>query len=229
MSDTAISDPHADQARRVALIAILAGAAIMLVKLGVYGMTHSAAVLSDALESIVNILAAGMMYFAVWLAGQPADRDHPYGHGKVEFMALGFEGGTILAAGCGIGATAIWRLVHPVDLERLDTGTWLIGAVTLLTVILAAYVYRYGKRYAHPVLIADAKHLGTDVLTTVGVFVGLILVQVTHRPWLDPVVALGMTAFILITSWRMLRVSIQGLMDYSDPDDQAAIAAILDD
>lgn len=113
-------------ARRVAAITLVAGLGIMALKLVIFYLTGSAAVLTDALESIINLLAAGVMWYALWLSGQPADREHPYGHGKVEFMTLGLEGGMILIASLMIGFVAIQRLIHPVELSRLDLGTLML-------------------------------------------------------------------------------------------------------
>lgn len=216
-------------ARRVAAITLVAGLGIMALKLVIFYLTGSAAVLTDALESVINLLAAGVMWYALWLSGQPADREHPYGHGKVEFMTLGLEGGMILIASLMIGFVAIKRLIHPVELSHVDLGTLMLLGVNVLSAILAGYVYVAGRRLHNPVLIADAKHLFTDVTTTLGVVIGLVLVRLTGIDVIDPLIALLLAGLILFTSWRLLSACVDGLMDRIDPQDQAAIEAVLDD
>ncbi len=220
--------PHYPAIRRVAWIALGAGVLIMALKLGIFALTQSTAVLSDALESIINIVAACFMIYSVWLANRPADEDHPYGHGKIEFMTLGLEGWLILTAGVVIGWVAIRRLIWPMELPSLDLGIFLLAGVNLLSGALAGYVYWAGRRYQSPSLHADGKHLWTDSFSTLGVFLGLIAIRLTGWHWLDPLVAILISAVILYTSWHLLWQSIHGLMDRSDPRDQAAITAILD-
>lgn len=223
--------PQFPRLRRAAVFTLIAGVVIMLMKFGVFFLTDSTAVLSDAMESIINLIAAALMLYSITLSNRPADIDHPYGHGKVEFMAAGFEGGLILAAGTLIAWKAGGRLIHGSDLDmaRLNIGTWMLGGIGLLGFALAAYVWRAGRKYDSIVLVADGKHLLTDALSTAGVIVGLILVQWTGRQWLDPVVALAMAAFIFWTSWKLLWQSIGGLMDRRDPADDSTIREILDD
>lgn len=223
--------PHPDlpQIRRVALHALSAGIVITAIKFGIFFLTNSAAVLSDAFESIINIVAAGFMLYSIWLANRPADRLHPYGHGKIEFMAVGLEGWLILLAGVVIAfeaARRLWRGVQPVQLEA---GIILISIVAALTVALAWYVIHAGKRFDSDILRADGRHLMTDAASTLGVLIGLILVRVTGLWWLDPLIAIVLAAAILFTSWRLLWHSIHGLMDKVDPKDDAAIRRILDE
>lgn len=223
--------PALPRVRKVAVHALFAGVVIMVLKFCVFWVTDSAAVLADAMESIINLVAAAMMIYTLWLSARPADRDHPYGHGKVEFMAVGLEGWMILIAGLLIGFEGVRRLFYPPDLQmsRLHLGTWLLAGVAILVVTLGVYVWRMGKKYDSQVLIADGKHLLTDALSTVGGLAGLILVQVTGKVWLDPVVAIVLAAVILITSWRLLWQGIHGLMDRTDPHDDETIRRILDE
>ncbi len=222
-------DPRADVVRKVALNALLAGIAIMVLKFGVYFITNSAAVLSDALESIINLAAAAMMMYSIYLANRPADREHPYGHGKIEFMAVGLEGWMILTAGVIIIYQAIRRLITPPKLAYLQVGTWTLGVIGLLSAALAIYVWFNGRKLQNATLVADGKHLLTDAASTLGGILGLILIQYTGKEWLDSLVALITAAVILFTSWHLLWVSIHGLMDRTDPQDEAAIKEILDD
>ncbi|MCC7147516.1 MAG: cation transporter [Phycisphaeraceae bacterium] len=221
--------PDLSKIQRVGRHALLAGLGITALKFGIFGLTSSIAVLSDALESIINILAAGVMLYSVWLGSQPVDRGHSYGHGKAEFMAVGFEGAMILVAGALIAYKAIARLIVPAELERLSLGLGLMGLVGVLTCGLAFYVIRAGRRYASGPLLADGRHLLTDFTSTAGVWVGLILVYFTGLWWLDPVIALVMAALILWTSGQLLHQSILGLMDHADPADDVLIRRMLDE
>jgi cation diffusion facilitator family transporter len=223
------ADPNQLYVERVALHAILAGLLITAMKFGIFWMTNSVAILSDALESIINIVAAGIMMYTVWLSNRPADKDHPYGHGKAEFLAVGMEGWLILFAGLLIAIEAVRRLFTGTQVTHLDTGLWMLLGVGLLSAALAGYVWWSGRRYRSDPLIADGKHLMTDVASTAGVLLGLLLVKWTGWHWLDPLVAILVAGLCLAVSWRLLWKSIHGLMDTSDPADDKAIRAILDD
>jgi cation diffusion facilitator family transporter len=223
------ADPNAQQIRHVARRAVLAGVVITLLKFIIFFVTNSVAVLSDAFESIINVVAAGVMLYSIYLSNQPADADHPYGHGKVQFLAVGFEGWLILAAGLTIGIMAVGRLLGGVEPVRLDLGIWMLGGVGLLSGVLAFYVWSAGRKYGNLNLIADGWHLTIDVASTFGVLGALLLVKWTTWHWLDPVVAIILAAAIMYTSWRLLWQSINGLMDRRDPEDDRVITRILDD
>lgn len=223
------ADPNEVYIQRVAVHAILAGLLITLLKFTAFGLTNSVAILSDAMESIINIVAAGAMFYSLWLSNRPADKDHPYGHGKAEFLAVGMEGWLILFAGLLIAIEAIRRLFTGVEPTRLDVGLWMLFAIGLLSAALAGYVWWAGRKYDSEPLTADGKHLMTDVVSTVGVLLGLLLVKWTGWQWLDPIVAILVAGLCLFVSWRLLWQSIHGLMDARDPEDDKAIRAILDD
>lgn len=222
-------DPNFKSIQKAATIALVAGAALMLLKLTIFWLTNSVAVLTDALESVINIVAATIMLYTIWYSNRPADREHPYGHGKIEFLAVGLEGWLILMAAVVIAVEAIQRLIAGEAPQRLGVGIGLLGAVGVLDAILAAYVWRAGRRYNSAPLVADGKHLVTDVASTAGVIVGLLIVQWTGKAWVDPIVAMIMASLILYASWRLLWQSFHGLMDHSDPEDQKAINDILRD
>ncbi len=223
------SDPSQPYVERVALHAILAGLVITCLKFGVFWLTNSVAVLSDALESIINIVAAGIMLYTVWLSNRPADKGHPYGHGKAEFLAVGMEGWLILFAGLLIGIEAVRRLFSGAELTHLDAGLWMLLGVGAVSAALAGYVWWSGRRYQSEPLIADGKHLMTDVASTAGVLLGLLLVRWTGWGWLDPVVAILVAGLCMAVSWRLLWKSIHGLMDGSDPKDDDTVRTILND
>lgn len=222
--------PDSDKVLRVALCAFIAGILIMAMKFGVYLFTNSAAVFADALESTINVAAAAFAMFSVWLANRPADKNHPYGHGKIEFLAVGLEGWMILVAGVLIVYEAGKRLLPGATAEpkQLYWGSWMLGVIGVLCAVLAAYVYFSGRRHNSPTLKADGKHLLTDVLSTVGGMLGLLLVHYTGLTWLDPIIALLFAGIVLYTSWRLLWQSIHGLMDQMDPADDSAIRVLLD-
>ena len=223
------TDPNMAPIRRVAMHALLGGALITLLKFIAFWLTDSVAVLSDALESIINIAAAGALLLSIWYSNRPADRRHPYGHGKIEFMVVGLEGWLILMAGVLIGYTAIVRLVWPVHPQNIGWGMALLGLIAILSAALAGYVWHAGRKYNSAPLEADGRHLITDVLSTAAVFIGLGLVETTGFSRLDPLVAILMACIILYMSWRLLWRSFHGLMDHSDPKDEKAIDEILRD
>lgn len=216
-------------ALRVAWVALLGGMVITGLKFGVFALTNSAAALSDALESIINLVAAGVAIISTWYASRPPDREHPYGHGNIEFVAVGVEGAMIFFAGMTIAFESIRRLISGAEVRELTLGAGLLAGVGVLAAGLAWFVIARGKSLASPTLVADGKHLFTDVLSTIGVVIAMLLVRWTGLAWLDPVFALLLAAFIFITGSRLLRASWHGLMDRADEGDVADILAILDD
>ncbi len=219
---------RARTARRTAAGAMVFGALLMGAKLAVFAMTGSAAVLSDALESVVNLAAAGMAMFSTWYAARPPDHDHPYGHGNVEFIAVAIEGLMVATAGVTIAYEAIGRLRQPVELHRLDVGAVAMGATAVLLALLAGWMWRTGRRIESPTLIADGKHLMTDVLTTLGVVAGLVVIRWTGLVWLDAVIALAVAVVVFVMGGRLMYESWAGLTSRVDPADDRAIRRILD-
>ncbi|WP_432797658.1 cation diffusion facilitator family transporter [Poriferisphaera sp. WC338] len=223
--NTLIRDP---ETLKVASRALIIGMIITCFKFGVFFLTNSVAVLSDALESIINVVAAAVMLYSIWYSTRPPDETHPYGHGKVEFLAIGFEGWMILFAALTIIWTSIERFFTGITPQRLNLGLGLLFAIGILSAALAVYVIAMGRRLGNDVLLADGKHLATDVISTFAVLLGLILVRATGWYWLDPLIALAVAACILPISWRLLWQSIDGLMDKSDPHDLKRITDTLD-
>ncbi len=221
--------PQFHRVRRTALIALLAGLALTAMKFGVFLLTDSAAVLSDALESIINVVAAAMALWAVTLANKPPDKTHPYGHGKIEFVSASVEGGMILAAAAAIGFEAIRRLVVGGEVHQINLATLLTAGIAIITALLAWYVGQSGKRYDSSALRADAKHLRTDVITTLGVTAGLIVVSLTGVVWIDAAVALLLGAGIAFTGIRLIRENLAGLLDEADLQDTSALQVLLDE
>ena len=221
------ADPNLQQTRRVARVTIAAGLLVTGLKFAVYLLTDSVAVLGDALESIVNVLAAAVMLQAIRLANRPPDQRDPYGHGNIEFLAVGLEGLLVVLAAGSIAATAVWRWTAGGQTQRLELGLVLVGLVTLLTAALAAYVWRAARRFQNPTLLADAKHLASDVLTTLGVLVALVVVRFTGWAWVDPAVAVTIAAVVGVVGLGLLKEAFDGLMSRADPDDDRLIHDIL--
>lgn len=214
---------------QVAWVALIGGLLVMLLKLAIFWLTGSAAVLSDAMESIINIVAAAIMIYSLWYSQRPADEDHPYGHGKIEFLTLGMEGAMVAAAGLAIGWIAIRRMIHPQPMTELNMGIGLLTLANLLNGLLAGFVYLAGRQTGSSVLKADAIHLATDVISTLGALVGLLLIRWTGWIYFDPLVALTLMIPVLHSAWSILRQSANGLMDRYDPKDLALVRSILDD
>jgi cation diffusion facilitator family transporter len=206
-----------DARRRAAWTSLVVGSLIFLGKLTTWQLTDSVAVLSDALESTVNIGAAALLVFSVVVAARPADRDHPYGHGKVEFLSAGIEGALIVVAAVLIAIEATQQLLHAHAPQRLDLGLGLLAGLSAGNALLGLHLVRVGRAAESLALIADGKHVIADVWTSVGVLGGLVAVRVTGLAWLDPVVALAVAANIVREGYRLARSAVQGLMDEADP------------
>ena len=208
------------------------GVALLAAKFVAYFITGSAAIFSDALESIVNVAAAAFACYSLLLAHQPADADHPYGHGKIEFFAAGFEGGMILLAAIAASVKAIDYLIHGSTL--LQQGGWLIEGLFLVacTVVVNAamgwYLIWIGRQQQSLTLEADGRHLITDVWSSAIALVGVGAVAVTRLRWIDPVAALCVAVYISQVGVRLLRRSFAGLMDEQDKDDERMLKRLLD-
>lgn len=214
---------------RAGRIALAGGAVILAAKLGAWWLTGSAAVLSDALESLVNVAAGALLLYSLHVSAQPADRNHPYGHGKIEFFSAGVEGTLIGLAAILIGVEALQHLLTAPELRSLDLGLLLVTGATAANAVLGVHLVRVGRRVHSLALVADGRHLLTDVATSVGVVAGLALVWATGWRILDPLVALAVAAHILLTGYRLVREAVGGLMDEADPSLLGAMVAALED
>ncbi len=214
--------------KRYAWLSIAAAVATILLKGVAWWLTGSVGLLSDALESFVNLAGALMALAMLSLAAAPADDKHAYGHGKAEYFSSAFEGFLILLAAASIAYTAIERLRHPQALEDLSVGLLVSVAASLINLFAARELLKAGRAYNSITLEADAKHLMTDVWTSVGVIAGVGLVWISGWLWLDPAIALLVAANIVWTGWHLLHRSASGLMDEAIPAEQiAAIEAVL--
>lgn len=203
---------------RYAWISIFAAIFTITFKLGAYWLSNSVGLLSDALESFVNLATAIVALIALHIAERPADEEFSFGYSKVEFFSSGFEGGMILVAAGSIAFAAVQRLLHPQPLEQVGLGLVISIIATFVNFGVSRLLMQAGKRYDSITLQADARHLMADVLTTGGVVLGVGLVTITKLAFLDPVIALLVAVNILFTGARLLRESYHGLMDVALPE-----------
>lgn len=206
-----------------AWLSIAAAVATIGLKSGAYLLTGSVGLLSDALESVVNLVAAVLALFAIRIAARPADETHQFGHGKVEYFSAGAEGLMILIAALLIVFSAVQRLIDPQPLEELGIGLAITLLATVINGVVGFLVLRAGRRHRSITLVADGKHLLTDVWTSIGVIVGVGLVALTGWLPLDSLVAIGVALNILWTGFALMRHSAKGLMDHALPAADVAI------
>ena len=215
--------------RRLLMASIVVAVVTIALKTLAWVVTDSVGLLSDAMESLVNLASAVFGLVMVTIAARPADDDHPYGHHKAEYFSSGFEGILIIAAALGIVWVAGQRLLHPQLVEQVGWGLALSVASSVLNGGLAWVMLRAAKEHRSIALEADAKHLFSDVWTSAGVVLGILLVSMTGWLWLDPVVAMLVAVNIMKEGARLLWRSSQGLMDEAvEPDVLTAIQATLD-
>ncbi len=189
---------------------------LLIIKFTAYFLTDSAAILTDAVESIVNVLASGFAFYSIYLAGLPADQNHPYGHGKIEFLSSGFEGAMILSAGLVVIWQAILSFFEPRTLVNLNIGLVLIGITAVANAIVGYGLVRTGRQTDSLALTADGQHLLTDVVSSIIVMVGVGLVALTGYGWIDSVLSLGLSVVIIYNGLQLVRQSVARLMDETD-------------
>ena len=206
--------------QRYAWISIGAALATILLKGVAWQLTGSVGLLSDAIESFVNLAGALMALWMLSLAEQPADEDHAHGHGKAEYFSSAFEGFLIVVAAVSIAYTAIGRLLNPQPLEAVGVGLVVSVAASVVNLLVARLLLKAGREHQSITLEADAHHLMTDVWTSVGVILGVGLVVLSGWNWLDPMTALLVAANIVWTGWTLMHRSASGLMDTALPAEQ---------
>ncbi|HEV7301478.1 MAG TPA: cation diffusion facilitator family transporter [Tepidisphaeraceae bacterium] len=213
---------------RIARIALFVAIALLVTKFTAYAITGSAAIFSDALESVVNVAAAIMAIWALAVAHRPADQSHPYGHGKVEFIGAALEGGMILLAAVAGALKAIDVLLRsPPVSPKLDAGLALMAAALVVNGVLGAALVRMGRRRGSLVLEADGRHLLSDALTSVVAVASLWMVRWTGKAWIDPLGGLIVSVWIAVVGVSLIRRSVAGLMDQTDPADDALLRRII--
>jgi len=188
----------------------------MLAKFGAYFLTASNFVLTDAAESIVNVIASSFAFYSIYLSALPRDENHPYGHGKVEFFSVFIEGSLIGIAGCIIIVKSVYSFFFPNIIHDLFTGAIIIAATGAINGVLGYYMIRKGKELRSMTLDADGRHLLADTVTSVGLVVGLLLIEFTRILWLDSALSILVGLYIVYSSYKLVRKSVGGLMDEAD-------------
>lgn len=211
-----------------AFLSIFSNASLVVLKFVAGLSMGSAAVLSEAIHSAIDLVASFVAWASIRIARQPADEDHPYGHEKFENIAGFFEAILIFVAAALIIYEAVKKLLHPTEVERLGWGIAVMGISMVVNLVVSAVLMRIAKREHSIALEADAMHLSVDVLTSLGVLVGLVLIHFTGLAWLDPLFALGVAALILKTSWDLSRRALDDLADRALPEGELVqIRAVL--
>lgn len=197
-------------------IIAITGVSLFIIKLVAWYLTDSVAILTDTLESTINVISGFIGLYSLHLSALPKDANHPYGHGKVEFITAAIEGTLICTTGIYIIYEATVKLYYPHNIGRLDTGILLVALTAAINWLVGHYAILKGEKNNSLVLIASGKHLQADTYTTAGIIVGLILLYFTKIPWLDSVVAMLFSLLIIITGYKILRTSVAGMMDEAD-------------
>ena len=200
----------------------------MCAKFYAFHLTRSSAVFSDALESIINVVASAFALMSIVLAARPPDKNHPYGHGKVEYFSAGFEGALIIIAAIGIFKSGLAHILKPQPLPNLTDGLYILLGTGLINLILGLVLVRTGKKTHSLALTADGKHVLTDVITSAGVLLGLLLVHLTGLYWLDGAIACMVGFSILYTGIILIKESSAGLMDRAEPALLQEISSLLE-
>ncbi|KPM49396.1 cation diffusion facilitator family transporter [Jiulongibacter sediminis] len=197
-------------------VSLIVGLLLMAIKFVAYYLTDSKAILTDALESVVNVAAAAFAFYSIYLASQPKDRNHPYGHGKVEFFSSGLEGTLIILAGLLMIGPTIYSFFVPNEVSHLNEGIWLVAITMVINAGVGLYLINIGKKNDSIALQADGKHLMVDALSTVILIAGLFLVKLTQKTYIDGILALILAVIIIYNGYRIVKKSISGLMDELD-------------
>ena len=205
-----------ERQKKIILVALVVSFLLMLGKFTAYFITSSNAILTDAAESIVNVLASAFAFYSIYLSAQPKDLNHPYGHGKVEFFSMFVEGILILLAGLLIILKSAYNLFYPPDVRDLFDGTIIVAVAGLANFFLGRFLIRESKKTNSIVLYADGKHLITDAYSSAGLVIGLIAITLTGNFYLDSILSIIMGLYIVYNGYKLVRKSVGGLMDESD-------------
>lgn len=201
---------------RIITISLVVSLIVTIAKFIAYFSTDSVAILSDALESIINVMAGCFACYSIYLTSKPKDLNHPYGHGKVEFFSIGFEGGMILIAGCLILFKAVQAFISPRELQKLNSGILIILGAGIVNYLLGAFLVRSGKKLPSITISGNGQHILTDAWSSLGLITALVLIRLTGWRWLDPVASLILGSMIIMKGYKLVRHSISGLMDEMD-------------
>jgi cation diffusion facilitator family transporter len=195
---------------------LIIGILLLTAKFVAYAITNSNGILTDALESIINVIAGGFGLYSLFVAAKPNDEDHPYGHGKIEFISASIEGSLIFGAGIIMIVKSIYNFFYPIEIVKLDLGIILILITGVVNFIMGYVAQRNGQEKSSMTLIASGQHLKTDAYTSLALLMGLLVMYMTEMYWLDNVIAIAMGTFIIISGYRILQQSVAGIMDKAD-------------
>lgn len=232
MPTTSTTDTNAaialpQQEKRTMNISLAGGVVMLFLKWFAFALTGSSAIFSDASETIVHIFAVAFAAYSLRVAYRPPDDDHHFGHDKISYLSAGFEGGLIIVAAVVIVVTAGEKLLYPVALEQIGAGSILVAIAGGINAVLGWYIMNVGKKTSSVILIANGKHILTDAWTSLGAIVGLGIVMITNVTAFDPLIAIVFAVNILIEGGKLVRSSVRGLMDKTNPElEEKAIATL---
>jgi cation diffusion facilitator family transporter len=215
--------------KKIILISLITGIVLMLAKFGAYFLTNSNFVLTDAAESVVNVVASSFAFFSIYLSSQPRDENHPYGHGKIEYFSVFIEGSLISIAGLIIIVKSVYGVFYPNAIHDLLIGAIIIGITGAINGSLGYYMINKGKSLPSITIEADGRHLITDMVTSGGLVIGLLLIQFTKILLLDSVLSILVGSYIIFTGYKLVRRSVGGLMDEADFQVVANVVKVLND
>jgi cation diffusion facilitator family transporter len=200
---------------------------LFIIKMVAFWVTQSVAILTDALESTVNVIAGFIGLYSLYVAAKPRDENHPYGHGKAEFLSAAVEGTLIIVAGLVILYESVVHIINPPQLKQLDRGILLVAITAVINFVVGFISIRIGKKNNSLALTASGKHLQTDTYSTLGIILGLLLIRLTKLNWLDSVTAIVFACIIIVTGYQILRHSLAGIMDEADKELLQKMLAVL--
>ncbi len=211
--------------KRLTIITVLLFAA----KIVAWAFTHSVAILTDALEYTINVIAGFISLYSLYLSAQPKDENHPYGHGKVEFVSAAIEGILMVVSCALIVYEAINNFIHPHSFHQLDYGIYLVGATAVVNFIVGYYAIKKGEKNNTLSLIATGKHMQSDTYGTIGIIIGLIVLYFTGFAWVDSLISVVFAGIIFISGYKILRSSIAGIMDEADEELLAEVVKYIEE
>jgi len=218
---------HTDPVQKALRISLMVSSCSLVIKLSAYFYTNSTAALSDAVESVVHLFAVIFVVYGYYLSRKPADEDHHYGHERIEFLSVGAEGAIIILAGITIFYHAISNYLFGIDITNIHTGIYLLAIASLVNFILGRYLLRVGGEANNMIAISNGKHTLTDVWTSAGVVVSLILIHITGWTELDIIVSVLIALYIFYEAYKLLKYSVSGLMDARNPEVEEALKKVL--
>lgn len=214
--------------KRALLISLVASLASLSLKIAAFVLTSSTAALSDAMESVVHLFAVGFVVYGYYLSLKPADEDHHYGHERIELLSVGAEGAIIVVAGLSIVYHAAMNIFTGIEISNFGPGMALLIAAAGINLLVGTYVQRVGRAHQNMIAVSNGKHTLTDVWTSGGVVMALLLIQFTGWVWIDVIMSLIIAGYIIREAWKLLTFSVKGIMDTRNPQADQAIRAELD-